>query len=363
VKPGGAPQRTVRPGRRRALGLLGLGLLGAVAGRGGPGRPTHGDGRDAAGAARADAGPSPTPTPTPREDRNKLGLHVNVWTFEAAAMVRWTDPAAVKVLDSSIDLWHLYEYRRRRPDGLVILRVLGNDRLEALGAAVDRTLRVADRIARFEPVVEVPVNEAHQSGSALRAYADATSRAVERIAAAGYRPAVGNFSVGNPPRLRGAHVEGAPVPEESRDWPLFYPALAAARRVGGYLSLHEFWTPENALDTWHALRYRRVWAELPAEHRLPVLITECGIDRALLGRPQGGWQVYRLTAEQCAEQLRRYRDALAEDPYVHAAVVFACGTFNQWPRWRSYDVAGVPEVEAVLAEAVDGPPLWRPEAT
>src|SRR5437867_6835258 len=83
MKPGGAPRRTVRPGRRRALGLLGLGLLGAVAGRGGPGRTAPGDGRGAAGAARTDAGASPAPAP--REDRNKLGLHVNVWTFEAAA--------------------------------------------------------------------------------------------------------------------------------------------------------------------------------------------------------------------------------------------------------------------------------------
>jgi hypothetical protein len=339
------------------LSVLGLGLL--AAGCRAPDAPAHGGGSDTAAPVAQPAEPSPTATPAPRADRNKLGLHVNVWTVEAAAMVRWTEPAAVKVLDSAIDLWQLYEYRQRRPDGLVILRVLGDGRLATLDAVLARTLRVADRIARFEPVVEVPVNEAHQSGSALRAYAEATVRAVERIAAAGYRPAVGNFSVGNPPRLRGAHVEGASVPEEGRDWPLFYPALAAARRAGGYLSLHEFWTPESALDTWHALRYRRVWAELPAEHRLPVLITECGIDRALLGGAQGGWQVYRLTAEQCAEQLRRYRDALAEDPYVHAAVVFACGTFNQWPRWRSYDVAGVSEVEAVLSEAVHGPPLWR----
>ncbi|HEY3108117.1 MAG TPA: hypothetical protein VGL23_05155, partial [Chloroflexota bacterium] len=175
-------------------------------------------------------------------------------------------------------------------------------------------------------------------------------------------PAVGNFSVGNPPRLRGAVVDGRVVAEETRDWPHFYPALAAARRAGGYLSLHEFWAPGLELDGWHALRYRRAWAELPEECRLPVLITECGVDRAIVGQPQGGWQVYPLTADRYAAQLRAYRDALAEDDYVHGACVFACGTYNQWPRWRSFDITGFLAFQEVLEEEIEGAPLWYPGA-
>jgi hypothetical protein len=263
------------------------------------------------------------------------------------SMVRSTWPTTIKCIDQ-VDRGLVQEWRERRPDGLLVLRRFFPTE-ELRDEKVDDLLRWADEVRTLGPILEVPINEAHQRGDDLKRFADWSAAAARRIAAAGYKPVVGNFSEGNPPHLA--------------EWPFFFPALQAARELGGYLGLHEYFTPGCYLDSWHSLRYRRVWPLLPESLRVPLLITECGIDGGIDApdgnRPKSGWRAY-VDAREYARLLRGYRDELAKDAHVHGAHVFGCAMFDDW---ESFDVRDEGDLRPIFAEAVAGPPRWRPEAS
>ena len=177
---------------------------------------------------------------------------------------------------------------------------------------------------------------------------------VRLLAERGLRAAVGNFGVGHPP------LEW---------WPAFRPALEAAQTHGGYLALHEYSAPtiwfntnRQALDFradpadegWLTLRYRKVYRQFldPWGLRLPLLITECGIDGTVTDRPGPpgkGWADFRgYWAElgmgedapgNYIEQLAWYDSELQIDDYVLGAAIFAMTAFDGW---ASYELRGEP---------------------
>ncbi len=166
----------------------------------------------------------------------------------------------------------------------------------------------------------------------------------------GWKSVVGNFSGGTP---------------ELEDWPKFYPALDA----GDYLGLHEYSANTQPpfmpyLDTWLCRRYQRVYESLPNHLRLPLIITECGIDGGMIERPQEGWKSYTDEAGYLAD-LEWYDNSLQADanrwPIV-GATIYCYGHVN--PRWGTFDLGGS-MAERLESYMQANPPLpWKaPEET
>ena len=215
------------------------------------------------------------------------------------------------------------------------------------------------------------------------------------LANLGLRGVVGNFSTGYPEINR----------NELRMWHAFMPAVEAAKRHGGFLGLHEYaapwmWWFTGEYQTgncpgrgrpqfpggflgdtgWLTLRYRQVYRYALAPFGLadvPLVITECGNDRAgggCPGMPAGAWRAltgywsgwdgssdpidYWRVAGQArdaeryyAEQFMWYDRELRKDRYVIGATVFTFGTDN--PVWEPFNVAGT-RFTPILADYIRG---------
>lgn len=274
---------------------------------------------------------------------NLLGLQSQIVTDPYRTMVRATFAHCLKVIiPGGLDAGLLREWRSRRPDGLLVLRHYFPD--ETLSPTKYATiLSAADQIADLHPILEVPINESSQtSADDVARLADYSASFVRLAADQGFKAGVGVFSEGNPSDLGW--------------WERFRPALLAARQHGGYLCLHEYGVPSLGLEDWHLLRHRRVWEVLPEECRVPILVTEAGIDGGIEGRREVGWRGY-MNASQYAAWLRAYHREVARDPYVHGVTLFLCGSSSQW---ASFDLADEVDLRAPLTESITGPPRWVP---
>ncbi len=99
-----------------------------------------------------------------------------------------------------------------------------------------------------------------------------------------------------------------------------------------YVGLHEYAAPRMQDGGGHwTLRYRKFY-EACSDAR--ILITECGIDGGVCGKPQQGWRRFCSEADYLA-QLQWYDSELAKDAYVKAAFVFTAGYEKPWD---SFDV-------------------------
>ena len=186
----------------------------------------------------------------------------------------------------------------------------------------------------------------------MRRLSDLEAERVRLLAKEGLRAVVGNFGTGQPP------LEW---------WPAFRPALEAAQANGGYLGLHEYsaptlwfntnrdaldWQANPADEGWLTLRYRKVYRQFlnPWGVRLPLLITECGIDGMVANRPGPpgkGWKDFGAHWAELGmgpdvpgnyvEQLAWYDSELQLDDYVLGATVFA---LTAWHEWESYQLLG-----------------------
>lgn len=278
-----------------------------------------------------------------------LGVHVNSAIGGAPELLAaWKPPLAV-VLDHS-DVWHGVKaasprtifvgrlYQPQEPD-------FNRSDLDPLAAArehCERVLPMADRMGetyRFWQGVNEPVPG---SSEAMARYAAFEAERARTMHGHGFRVVVGSFSVGNPPELAW--------------WKEFLPALEAARQFGGALALHEYaWPTLDRAWPWYLLRHRKVydgeprhgWAGLPAHlKRLPLLITECGLDSGIVpGHALRGWRE-ASGSEQYLEQLAWYDAELQKDAYVKGAAIYCCGAAEG--KWQSYDVW--PEVARGLVQ-------------
>lgn len=155
-----------------------------------------------------------------------------------------------------------------------------------------------------------------------------TIRLAELMHGAGLRIVGGNLSEGNP----GGNEA------ERRDR---FQAIARGLVSCDYWSQHCYWVldyphPEAGINEWHAFRYRmneRYAAEagivLP-----PLLITECGVDGGVVGRPKRGWRTFCRDRAHYVEQLAAFDAELANDPSVLAATVFTAGPMG----WEDFEV-------------------------
>ena len=167
-----------------------------------------------------------------------------------------------------------------------------------------------------------------------------TIRLAELMHGAGLRIVGGNLSEGNP----GGNEA------ERRDR---FQAIARGLVSCDYWSQHCYWVldyphPEAGINEWHAFRYRmneRYAAEagivLP-----PLLITECGVDGGVVGRPKRGWRTFCRDRAHYVEQLAAFDAELANDPSVLAATVFTAGPMG----WADFEIDG--ELNAMINQHI-----------
>lgn len=263
-----------------------------------------------------------------------LSFQTQVAGEVARSMVRATWPRAYKVLQDGVDRGLLEEMVAHGLElvvGRYVFPESGNP--DEVGARCTKLLAWADENLRWlkdrgvRVVLEVPYNEELQNGEALDRLNALTLKAIPLLAARGYDVGIGVFSEGNP---------SGNAADPFVDWPRFHPALRAARaswlRPGPrvFLCLHEYGVPSlGVVDTWHNFRYRRVWERLPTECRVPILITESGIDGGIEGKRAVGYRGY-MDAKHYADWLWTTRTELNKDDYVWYSFVFGCGMGNDW---------------------------------
>lgn len=150
---------------------------------------------------------------------------------------------------------------------------------------------------------------------------------VQRMAVQGLQTVALNIGVGWPGN--GGVTDAPPI------WQPYEPIIAALDRYGGFLGLHEYWGPTGPqpMWRWHAGRYTQ------CPYRVPILITECGVDAAVV--QAGQYYGYRglspdgnVAARMFIEHLTWYDARLHEDPRVQGAMIY---TYDFSAGWATFD--------------------------
>ena len=304
---------------------------------------------------------APVPTPFPPGPHTKLGLfvgynHPALWGF-----VETKNLAVVKTVE--YDRNFVAEIKSRSPDTIVVSRYTKLGQIDwekadpkALARAfVEKLLPIAadpkrrKNIDAWESYNEPVVN----SPNAMSRLAEFEAERTRLLAKEGIRSCIGNFGTGSP---------------DLKLWPQFFPALHAIVENHGYLGLHEYSAPymwfgtgkhqlnpsaDEGDEGWLTLRYRKVYRQhlIPAGLKVPLLITETGIDGAVRNRPGPpgkGWRDFadfwkkegyvRFSAGGFyVEQLAWYDAELMQDDYVKGAAVYALAAP---PGWESFEIIG-----------------------
>lgn len=278
------------------------------------------------------------------------GIHCN--NADDPVLWRVLDAAGgvglVKVVTPNAD--HLRQLKSHYGVGVTVARFVldGEDLAPTPEAAAERWYRrLRDRLMPLVPwldYLEVPINEAHERLPALARYAAASARFVELAAADGVRVLVGGFARGTP---------------EVEDFPTFLPALQAAREHGGAFHLHEYFHRGRLDLTWQVGRVRRFYDAVPADARVPVILSEFGLDHGdLPGRTRrnSGWRDagYGSAAEYVQDLAAAHAYYEIACPEVVGTCLFNLG--DQDEVWRSFDAADPALVQWLAAGPRPAPP-------
>lgn len=200
-----------------------------------------------------------------------------------------------------------------------------------------------ESLAHVVDYVEVPVNEQYADAREIGPFAEASARFVQLAADLGIRCVVGNFSTGTP-------EPGAAL--------LWIPAMAAALQYDGALGLHEYGLPRDLALSWHIGRWVRTYAAMaqawPDVWRVPLVLTEFGIDGGNEGRPRAtaGWRAYGLSGADYAawldEAVKQEAAYDAEQGLLRACCLYNAGDFSD-NKWASFEVGDEPALAAWLA--------------
>ena len=305
------------------------------------------------------ATPTPPPTPFPAGPPTKLGLFVAWYHPQIMDLISTRNVAVLKTLE--FDANFLSEVKARSPETIIVgwmtldqLDLNREDMKAEARRAVERVLPIAldgsraGLVDAWEGFNEPVAGDEEQ----MRKLGELEAERARLLAENGLRAVVGNFGAGQPP------LEW---------WPAFRPALEATQAYGGYLGLHEYSAPtlwfntnrpdldfraDPADEGWLTLRYRKVYRQhlIPWGLRLPLLITECGVDGLVGDRPgppgmgwmdfAGHWAELGMGWDapgNYVEQLAWYDSQLQLDDYVEGATIFAMTAFEEW---GSYQLLG-----------------------
>lgn len=295
----------------------------------------------------------------------KLGWFVEAWTPGALDTVLAAGGAGLKIMAPTPE--PVERFLAENPGAIVVARQYHDNQETLLRAGEAGGREVAALIeARFGHLRELRDAQGRLAGDGrfyveglneiglwddAPAYNAFTVGFADECRRRGLLPAVFNFPTGNPPGYRG---DGSP--EDLWAYLRHYEdGIRACQAAGGAIVLHEYDYPNyGAHWTWHPLRYRRLRAALPARyHSIPIIIGETGIDHGVVGpvahpKLEAGWRAARwpdgrpVTEHEYAEGLARYDDALLEDDYVLAAMIFQAGGF-----WDSFLVRPGPITDLI----------------
>lgn len=144
----------------------------------------------------------------------------------------------------------------------------------------------------------------------------------------GLHGVVGNFGVGWPGN--GGVAEAPPL------W-AFFSQVIAIMQPGDYLGLHEYWALNGPQQNWGW------WAGrfLKCPYKVPILITECGIDTGVAGTWYGGWRdlpesTYDAKAERYCNELWWYAKQCANDGRVKGIFPFTYDLGSG--EWFKFDI-------------------------
>jgi hypothetical protein len=286
-----------------------------------------------------------------------LGAHVNSSGGNSPDLIAQWKPPLVTLIDHS-DVWH--SVKAETPKTIFVGRVVTEQQLDFNDPGMFVSTEVDKYMARILPVATAMGDTIDywqgenepilNSVDAMMRYSDFELQRAYALAEGGFKVALGSFGVGHPTKFC--------------YWTYFLDALSAGADLGGVLALHEYGWP--TLDTnaeWLLLRHRKVykgndqpedeWGGLPPTLRLPLVITEGGLDGLLSGPEPRGWRVlYGENLPEYHRQLAWYDDELGKDEYVTGVSLYAydCGG-----DWETYD--HMPDMGAEIAE--NATPVYR----
>ncbi|MCA1996960.1 MAG: hypothetical protein LDL56_07005 [Armatimonadetes bacterium] len=278
----------------------------------------------------------------------RLGVHFldDRYTLGARRLVQ-AGPRVLKLFDLGPGMREaLRDYKTRWPDGTVVVRIWfqrkwgRSDNPEEAGRAFWREILKP----RFQSLSEqerawIDYWEGPNEGDSTptwetlddaRWFTRFTVSMAHEMARSGARPLVGSIAVGNP---------GGSPEEFAEKVEAFLPALEAAAKARGAWSYHAYtldYSTDPEKESWTSLRYRRILQVIrrkrPDLARLPLVLTEAGVDRAGNSH-EDGW-VSRGSADDYERWLRWFDAELRKDPSVVGATLFASGGFESWPSFE-----------------------------
>jgi hypothetical protein len=267
----------------------------------------------------------------------KLGAQTQATPGSLESFVRDTQPAVWKLFGTALDLGVAQTIKRVSPRTFVIGRVAarldeGFDRpreqaLAFAAAALQEYERFRGLLDAVEGINEPIVKDA-DTAKRLNEWQVVYS---QQMNAHAWPVVAYNFNTGGP-EVFNANGEIDPA---GGMWQYLHDGLRASQ----YLGLHEYGAPTiRQKGDYLTLRYRAVWFVLPPNCRIPILMTECGLDFGLIGKSPSGFMANGVSVPDYMQQLAGYNVELERDPYVAGACVFLFGSGAA--QWDTFDVAG-----------------------
>lgn len=262
---------------------------------------------------------------------SKLGLHVHSWNKSIFDYCVNVGAAVIKSLDHNP--MYVNEVKKAQPKAILLARYYVGNQL--LDDPIRRADEFTDQLLRAIGGCNYDAAEGynewdgdlqyHQGSDAglevWKRYADFEARRSQRLHVEGLKSAVGGCSVGTPPE----------------HW---FSAFRPALEEGDFLHLHEYSAPRMWDQVqWHSLKYRAVYKYLK-EHDLPqlgLIISECGIDGGVSGRPKEGWRKFGLTPQQYMEDWKWIDGEWRKDWYVVGGCAYDCGS-TAGMGWLSFNI-------------------------
>jgi hypothetical protein len=304
--------------------------------------------------------PWPTATPAHYTRPSKLGLVVQRFSSsQIMDVIESGQPKVVKIID---DLGSAGVVKERSPKTIVVGRISvdydfrtlydknGGDPARHAASFIAKNLdkyKANSGVDYWEGYNEPPLD----SPGFMANYAAFEAERVKQMDALGWKCCIGNFATGTPPL---------------EQWANFVPALQAAQKQGSCLGLHEYSAPvmqfgygryqldssgDSGDEGWYTLRYRKAYRHhIPADLRVPLIITECGVDGLIQPRPGpagAGWRDFTRYWKQdniapdgitgYLDQLTWYDEELQKDDYVIGATIYVAGGGESG---NSYELSG-----------------------
>lgn len=266
-----------------------------------------------------------------------------------------------KFMSDADNLEAAQRFHGNNPQSPVCYRLHTNDSLNDISGNTDRALQNAEKYRFLANAglmyVEVPINEQFQTGDELSRLAEATIPQARKIAQAGFKPVAFNFSVGNPPRIMGADVNGEIVNSNSDIARIAAAAQVTCVECQGCIGYHGYGIPNAWNDSWLGLRYRRMHTELRDLHGVTARwwLGEAGVDHGIIDGRLGGWRLpeFDLTSWEYTQMVRSNCQESSADSYVIGLSFFGAGGYysdNPQQNWTTFEYSDCHDVLSVFSE-------------